>query len=464
MSESEVLSKIVASRRKCIERAKANQALDQNQPVSRRSLYEALKQPGLQFIMECKKASPSRGLIRENFNLEEILTVYNRYASAISVLTEPEYFQGSDEDLARVAKLTGLPVLCKDFIVDPYQVVNARRYSADAILLMLSVLDDESYRKLAGIAKAYAMDVLTEVHTEEELQRALALDAQIIGINNRDLKTLKINLNTTLKLTDKIGKDVLVVSESGISHVRQINRIRTKVKGVLVGSSLMAAPDLDIQCRQLKFGEVKVCGFTAPEAAIQAYESGASYGGLIFHEGSPRGIDLARAQLIRAASPLRYVGVFVKQSPKEIMDFVDKLKLDVVQLHGQQDLKFIQELRAQLDPHVKIWSAQAPSIAKDEQTISLLLSTCDKILFDTKTDSHFGGSGQAFDWSIVAHLNEDKVDIDRFGLAGGLSPENIAEARRAFSGLLDVNSGVESAPGVKDSGLIKQLFKNLGEL
>lgn len=469
MSESEVLQKIVENRRKHIEKRKASKPIDQNLAVSRRSLFEALKQPGLQFIMECKKASPSKGLIRENFDLNEIVTTYNRYACAISVLTEPEYFQGSDDDLAKVATLTTLPILCKDFIFDAYQVVNARAHGADAILLMLSVVDDDTYRKLAGVAKAYAMDVLTEVHTEEELERALALGATIIGINNRDLKTLKIDLATTQRLTAKIKAkqvehELVIVSESGISQFSDVCEIRNLAQGALVGSSLMAADDLDRQCRQLKFGEVKICGLTNADAAVQAFNCGASYGGLIFHDASPRGISIDQAQVIQAAAPLQYVGVFVEQSVAEIVAMVNKLNLSVVQLHGQQDIQFIKMLRAELEqalPERKIalWSAQAHTQIENKAELKTLLDHCDKVLFDTKTDTVFGGSGESFDWSKLATLS----DVSRIGLAGGLNPENIVEARRLFQGLLDVNSGVESASGEKDKEKITQLFKRLGE-
>ncbi len=186
-----VLNKIVRDKAQWVAARKQQQPLAsfQNEIVpSERSFYHALQGARTAFILECKKASPSKGLIRENFDPVEIASVYKDFASAISVLTDEQYFQGSFDFLPLVSKTVSQPVLCKDFMIDPYQIYLARHYQADAILLMLSVLDDEQYRQLAAVAHSLNMGVLTEVISEEELQRAVQLEAKVIGINNRDLR------------------------------------------------------------------------------------------------------------------------------------------------------------------------------------------------------------------------------------------------------------------------------------
>jgi len=162
---------------------------------SDRSLYEALSGERAGFILECKKASPSKGLIRADFDAPQLAKSYQPHAAAISVLTEPEFFQGRLDYLTAVRRQVTQPVLCKDFFIDEEQVYRARYFGADAILLMLSVLDDAQYTALRDIAESLSMDVLTEVANEEEMKRASTLDANIIGINHRDLTDLTIDPN-----------------------------------------------------------------------------------------------------------------------------------------------------------------------------------------------------------------------------------------------------------------------------
>ncbi|HHU7386956.1 TPA: bifunctional anthranilate synthase glutamate amidotransferase component TrpG/anthranilate phosphoribosyltransferase TrpD, partial [Escherichia coli] len=178
-----VLAKIVADKAIWVEARKQQQPLasfqNEIQP-STRHFYDALQGARTAFILECKKASPSKGVIRDDFDPARIATVYRNYASAISVLTDEKYFQGSFDFLPIVSQIAPQPILCKDFIIDPYQIYLARYYQADACLLMLSVLDDEQYRQLAAVAHSLEMGVLTEVSNEEELERAIALGAKVV--------------------------------------------------------------------------------------------------------------------------------------------------------------------------------------------------------------------------------------------------------------------------------------------
>ncbi|MWL72683.1 bifunctional indole-3-glycerol-phosphate synthase TrpC/phosphoribosylanthranilate isomerase TrpF, partial [Escherichia coli] len=335
-----VLAKIVADKAIWVEARKAQQPLAsfQNEVVpSSRRFYEALQGARTAFILECKKASPSKGVIRDDFDPATIAGIYKHHASAISVLTDEKYFQGSFDFLPVVSGIAPQPILCKDFIIDPYQIWLARFYQADACLLMLSVLDDEQYRQLAAVAHSLNMGVLTEVSNEEELERAIALEAKVVGINNRDLRDLSIDLNRTRELAPRLGAGVTVISESGINTYAQVRELSHFANGFLIGSAMMEQADLSAAVRRVLLGENKVCGLTRPEDAAAAHAAGAIYGGLIFVASSPRAVDIARARDVMAAAPLRYVGVFRDAAIADVAATARALNLTAVQLHGSED-------------------------------------------------------------------------------------------------------------------------------
>ncbi|MGS0726830.1 bifunctional indole-3-glycerol-phosphate synthase TrpC/phosphoribosylanthranilate isomerase TrpF, partial [Shewanella sp. 0m-11] len=281
--ESNVLTKIVDTKAAHIIELKQRFPEASLTPkTSDRSLFDALNAPNAGFILECKKASPSKGLIRDVFDVDAISDVYNHYAAGISVLTDEQFFQGDMDYIPRVRARVSQPILCKDFFVDEYQVKLAAHQGADAILLMLSVLDDERYQALAAEAKKYQLDILTEVSNQVELTRAIDLNAAIIGINNRNLRDLSTDLATTEELAPHIPADRVVISESGIYNQAQVRRLAPLVDGFLVGSSLMAEDDLDLACRTLTLGHNKVCGLTRIEDMLAVAKAGAVYGGLIF--------------------------------------------------------------------------------------------------------------------------------------------------------------------------------------
>ncbi|NOZ09620.1 MAG: indole-3-glycerol phosphate synthase TrpC [Gammaproteobacteria bacterium] len=196
-------------------------------------------------IAEIKKASPSKGVLREDFWPAEIARSYELAGAAcFSVLTDEKYFQGADAYLQQVCTACSLPALRKDFVVDPYQVYEARSLGADCILLIVSALDDAQLRDFYHLAHELSMDVLVEVHDEQELDRALGLRAALVGINNRNLRTFETRLETTLALLDKIPDDRIVVTESGIHTQADVARMRkNKVNAFLVGEAFMRAED-----------------------------------------------------------------------------------------------------------------------------------------------------------------------------------------------------------------------------
>ncbi len=454
-----ILGKIVAAKQQWLEERKQAEPLESFRhqlTPSDRDFEGALRQGGTRFIMECKRASPSKGLIRADFHPEAIADAYAPYAAAISVLTDEPYFQGDFAFLPRVRGRVSQPVLCKDFMIDPYQVYLARHYQADAILLMLSVLSDEGYRTLFAIARELGMGVLTEVSNDEEAERAIALGAPVIGINNRDLRDLSVDLERTRHLSARIPGDRLVVSESGIHHRAQVASLRPHAKAFLVGSSLMAEADLPRAVRKLVLGQNKVCGLTRPEDAAAAYQAGAVFGGLIFVAKSPRYVDIPAARTVMAGAPLDYVGVFRGAQPETIAKTVEALGLAAVQLHGEEDAFFIARLRPLLPEGCQIWKA-VPVTAGEP--LPALDYPCDRLLLDSKVAGQSGGTGVAFDWGLLAGL-----DKSRLMLAGGLGPANALEAARVGCLGLDFNSGVESAPGVKDAGKLAAAFDQLHQL
>lgn len=458
-----ILGKIVAAKQEWVAARKLAQALESFQSAltpSDRDFVGALKAGSTRFILECKKASPSKGLIRDDFSPEAIADIYGKYATAISVLTDEKFFQGDFAFLPRVRGRVSQPVLCKDFMIDPYQVYLARHYQADAILLMLSVLTDEGYRALFAVAKELGLGVLTEVSNEEELTRAIALGAPVIGINNRDLRDLSVDLNRTKQLANilsqKAPSDRVVISESGINHRAQVADLRHHAKGFLVGSSLMAEPDLEAAVRKLVLGQNKVCGLTRAEDAAAAHQAGAVFGGLIFVAKSPRYVDIPAARAVMAGAPLSYVGVFRNAQPATIAKTVDALGLAAVQLHGDEDAAYIEELRALLPTGCQIWKAIGVTSG---EPLPALDYPADRLLLDTKVGSQSGGTGQAFDWALLATLDKSKLM-----LAGGLNPDNALQAAQVGCLGLDFNSGVESAPGQKDAHKIAAAFGALRNL
>jgi indole-3-glycerol phosphate synthase len=227
-------------------------ALEQSPPLD---FASALRGNRIQLIAEIKKASPSKGIIRPDFNPVEIAQTYaSKGASAISVLTEARYFQGSLNHLKDIRKALGnkLPLLRKDFLCDPYQVYESRAYGADSLLLIVAILRPEKLQELIQLSHNLNMSCLVEVHNEAELEIALNSEAKVIGINNRDLNTFNVDLTTTKRLRPLIPKDRIVVSESGIKDHSDIERMREwGVDAVLIGESLVSAPDIAAKMEEL---------------------------------------------------------------------------------------------------------------------------------------------------------------------------------------------------------------------
>lgn len=219
----------------------------------KKALDDKIKNKSTALIAELKKASPSKGIIRENFNPSEIAIAYEKGgATCLSVLTDEKYFQGKDEYIRQVKNSVDLPILRKDFILDVYQVLESRVLGANCILIIMAAVDDKLAQDLIQSAHSFGMDVLIEIHNLEELERALKLDNKLIGVNNRDLKTLEISLATTEQLIQHIPAEYTVVCESGIEEQNDILRMKNSgVYSFLVGSSLMQQNNIEKAVQKL---------------------------------------------------------------------------------------------------------------------------------------------------------------------------------------------------------------------
>ena len=252
---SDILARIAADTRAETARRKARRPLAEVEALAAvaspprgfaAALAAAVAKDGLALIAEIKKASPSRGLIRPDFDPETLARGYRAGgASCLSVLTNGPYFQGRDDDLTAARAASGLPCLRKDFMLDPYQVVESRALGADCILVILAAVDDARAAALVAIARGLGMDSLIEVHDAAEMARAARLDGDLIGINNRDLKTLSVDLATTERLAPKAPEDAALVCESGLRAHADLERMAAAgARRFLVGESLMREPDV----------------------------------------------------------------------------------------------------------------------------------------------------------------------------------------------------------------------------
>lgn len=446
-----ILFKIIEHKKKWLQYQKINQPLNTFLPnikKSKKNFKSYLKKNSPCYILECKKSSPTLGNINKNFNIKKILKTYNKYADAISIVTEEKFFEGHHKYLLDAYKNTHKPLLCKDFFIDPYQIYYARYHHANAILLMLSVLDNTNYILLSKLAKSLNLTILTEVNNIQELNRAIELKAEIIGINNRNLMDLSIDINNTHKLAPMIPRDTIIISESGINNHKDIKSLRNKVHGFLIGTCLMKSKNIENSIKKILYGKNKICGLTRFEDAEIVHNYGCFYGGLIFYNLSPRNITIDTSINIVNSVPLKYVGIFCNESINKILAIVKLLSLSVVQLHGTEDQSFITTLRFKLPEKTQIWKALF--------VFSKFPTKKFKYINHYLLDNKNGGTGTAFNWNILNNKN-----ISNIILAGGLNITNVTLALNFNCYGLDFNSGVEISPGIKDKKKIKKIFNIL---
>lgn len=442
-----ILGQIAASKREELARrfdGVSIDALRSRAEPTPRSLAAVLAQDGARFILEIKKASPSAGAIRPGADAAQLARGYAGVADALSVLCDGPHFGGSLDDLAAARHEFDGPILAKDFSIDVRQIAQARIAGADAVLVMLSLLDDAAAREIIAEARRFGMDALVEVHDEAEMHRALALGAPLIGINNRDLRDLSIDLSTTERLA-RLAPDRLLVSESGIGSRADVDRLAQLVDGFLIGSSLMRSADPAQAARELVFGRTKLCGLNCG-ADIRAARP-AAYAGFVFVPGSPRHVTADEAAPLAGLarrSGMLPVGVFRDAPLRTVGDIATLLNLHAVQLHGHEDAGYVRALRGDLPPECEVWTAL--SVGRER----LASRGGDRLVFDNED----GGSGRGFDWSLV----EQHPELRRAIIAGGISRHNATGARRLGAHAIDVGSSMDFRPGRKSPVRIAALF------
>lgn len=438
----------------------------------------------LSLMAEIKRASPSKGMIAAHACAPAQAREYAKAgASVISVLTEPEWFKGSIDDLRAVRQsLEGLPnrpaILRKEFVFDEYQILEARLAGADTVLLIVKMLSVDQLTKLYHYSRSLGMEPLVEVNTPEEMKIAVDLGSQVIGVNNRDLTSFEVDLGTTSRLMDQVPESTIVCALSGISGPKDVEAYKKEgVRAILVGEALMRAADTSAFVAELLGGEaqpaqasssplVKICGTRTEEGARAAVEAGADLIGIILVEGRKRTVpdDVAQrianvvksttrpvaqgtvttsadyfdhsAQLLRHPTRALVVGVFQNQSLSYVLAKQQKLGLDVVQLHGSEPLEWASLIPV---PVIRKFSLDEPGIARRAyHTLPLL-------------DSGAGGSGEQLDKSQVQKVLKSDEGL-RVILAGGLGPDNVLTVMQQLGKLGSKVSGVDVSSGVESNG------------
>ena len=433
----------------------------------------ALRQQDFNFICEVKKASPSKGIIAEHFPYLDIAKEYEvAGAAAISVLTEPDFFKGDKKYLQEIASTVKIPVLRKDFIIDEYQIYQAKVWGASAILLICACLDVPTLTKFRELADSLGLSSLVEAHDENEVQMAIDCGARIIGVNNRNLKDFTVDVQNSVRLRNLVQDDVIFVSESGLETPEDIQVLRDNNIGVaLMGETFMRSPN-KVEKLAYLYGptyytpKVKMCGISKVETIPAVVEAKPDYMGLVFAP-SKRQVTVDQAKILVEElhrgyaqkygsdtehdknDTIKTVGVFVNETVDNLVTIANEANLDAVQLHGDEDEAFIQSLKERTN--VEIWKAvQIRSAADVEKWID---SSADILLFDAYHKDERGGTGEVFDWSSLDAFERP------FMLAGGIDSTNVARAIRTVRSYgIDISSGIETN-GVKDDEKITAFTK-----
>jgi indole-3-glycerol phosphate synthase/phosphoribosylanthranilate isomerase len=498
-----ILSEILDRKREVVARLRADRAardfrdraLAIRANATSHRLLRALESnsEGVKIIAEFKRRSPSAGTIRSDLSATDVATRYERGgACAISVLTDEQYFGGSILDLSAIRESTALPLLRKDFIIDEIQIYEAAAVGADAVLLIAATLDDGALARLRATTEdELGLDAVVEVHTSEELHRAVMTGGKVIGVNNRDLRTFQTSLETSERLIAEAPRDRIMISESGLQNPKSLRHLRALgFRGFLIGEALMRARDpeatlrdfitgaedqssLQISCSHRPMAgqagfptahsavatadrsnpiQIKICGVTNANDARACVELGADMIGFNFYPGSPRYIEPVMVRRIVEVLPARTcaVGVFVDADTSEIRKLAKTAGVRCVQLHGHTTPGSCNELTREF----RVIRALSTD-TRFEPEHAAAFTDCD-VLIDAYHPELRGGTGQTCDWSAArAAMRHTRFLI----LSGGLDAQNVGRAIAAVTPhAVDVCSGIESSPGVKDHRALEQFI------
>lgn len=452
----DVLLEIVKKKRHELEDQKKSLPLEtikESLRPSDRSFKRALAGKNtLGLITEIKKGSPSQTEIyKGDLDPEKVARAYEAGgANAISVLTEKNYFGGQLENLKLAREATSTtPLLMKDFIIDPYQIFLARYYGADAILLIVAILTNDQITTYIDIAESLGMHALVEVHSREELDVALEAEAEIIGVNNRNLHTMGVDTKTFVRLCRDVPNHVVLIAESGYDQ-NSISRIQGLADAALVGTSIMQEADTGAALTMLRKGKkiFKACGIRSLQIALDCEKEGVDMIGLNFVTVSKRKIEISAAKEI--ASNLKSslsVGVFQDQPLETVNAISEEAGLDMVQLSGTEDPAYCGKVNR---PVIKtIGTDRIKTVTEYDDVASMFI-----------VDGKQPGSGEGYDYSII-----NKTLIQKpFLVAGGVSELNTSKVLQLVEGAsgVDAASGIESE-GKEDLNKIRSILKQVKE-
>jgi len=455
-----ILSEIVANKRKEVEKLPKLYRVSKSQ---KRSFIEAVITNGI--IAEIKPKSPSEGRIMSKNSIDKYIHCYDEAAQAISVLCDNKYFGGSYELLERVRKKTRKPILAKEFIIDTRQILQVKKYGADAILLIANILNVKELVSLAKFAVEYGLDILLEVHHKADCDKVFNVfsklnkeekDHIIIGINNRNLDSLAISLGTTIRLSKYIRSHLPsvrgTISASSIKTPEQTKRLSGHVDGFLVGTSILRSKDPINFIKSLRQKpKVKFCGITRVEDIKRAENLGVDFLGFIFVTASARSVTLEEAKKLRKfVKKAKVVGVFDDMDTKEINKHIQELDLDFVQLHGKPSLQKVKQIHC---PVIQVFKG-VPKASTAEK----YLQSSKFILIDKAKNCPNG------DFKNMAKLPQD-LRMKMF-IAGGLQPNNVSNVvRMTHPYAVDCASGIEEKhkPGKKSPKQMKIFINKLAQ-
>jgi len=491
MPESTFLERIVVATRTRLAERQAQRSIEQlhdeaSQQRPPIDFAAALRQPDrvMRIIAEIKRSSPSKGIIREDFDLASIAQHYvHGGAAAISVLTEQDFFRGSLAELRAVRALPSTQttaILRKDFITDPYQIVEARAAGADTYLLIVALLDDATLGQFIAVGRALGMEPLVEVHDADEARRAVAVGAKIIGVNARDLRTFTVDTTLVERIRPLIPHDRVVIGESGITTMHDVLRMRRYgADAILVGEtlmrgtpsiygggsidSLMKIPPAILRLPQRATTIVKLCGMQTPADAVAAHAAGADMIGIVFVPNKRRQVSIETARAIVAALPPEAVtvGLFLAEHADQrdaIADTIAATGITMAQLHGAPVPSPFRDLpvpmiyplagRGDMDTHGDGVTNAGYAIIADGALP----------LLDSAPPGVWGGTGETGDWERARKMADQYPIL----LAGGLTPENVGDAIHAVRPWgVDVSSGIEGVDGQKDHARMRAFVQQV---
>lgn len=405
--------------------------------------FKVFKKGHLNIIAEVKLASPSEGKLGQEKEMASRVKEYEKAgAVAISVVTEKHFFKGDPKLVGEIKKISSLPVLQKDFILDESQIYQQFLDGADAILLIVRILSKEKLQELVKTTIKLGLEPVVEINSQADLVKALSTTTKIIAVNARDLDSFKVDVDKACELLKKVPNRFIKLGFSGVMGKTEVNKYqKAEADGILIGTSLMKSGNINKFLEDLKFPQVKICGIRTEKAAKVAIKSGADFLGFNFVNSSKRYIDpkLAKKIIKTVKGKAKLVGVFQNAPISEVNNLAAKLDLDLVQLHGTEDDKYISKVKL---PVIKsVTASSKPNGIPAKYLLIDREKRGEGSLVDPKKAKQFTLKYQIF-------------------LAGGLTAGNVSESiQRVQPFAVDVAGGIETN-GVQDMNKIKDFIKN----